>query len=313
MPLVFAFLLALSAEESEQAHPIRIALLGFALIATGIALVFAAAKKFRKAVLIGSMRETSIRDISPGLVRAFGKAEGEEALTSPIVGAACYYYSSLAQKLTGEKSNNWSTVQKATKLLNFYLNDGTGRVLVDQQSAEYDIPDILSAKIEPKGGASCKLDPLLGLPALTEKQLRYLIHSPWNQPRATALESADQAPEEKEEKGKWWVPKEVEIEGLGGFSLQEEVRGFTLTESCLLAGGEYSIVGTAEKIQNGDGSETYLIKRSAAKDPFVISAKRGDQIADSLRKNAWLVTAAAAFLFLFGIFIIVTRGHWVSE
>jgi hypothetical protein len=313
LPLVFAFLLALSAEESEQEHPVRIALLGFAIIAIGIALVFVAVKKFRNAALIGSMRETSIRDISPGLVRVFGQAEGEETLTSPIAGAACYYYSSLAQKLTGEKSNNWSTVQKETKLLTFYLNDGTGRVLVDQQSAEYDIPDILSAQIEPKGGASCKLDPLLGLPALTEKQLKYLIHSPWNRPSATALEAADQVPEEKEEKGKWWLPKEIEIEGLGGFSLQEEVRGFTLTESCLLAGREYSIVGTAEKIQNADGSETYLIKQSSANRPFVISAKRGDQIASSLRKNAWLVTAAAAFLLLFGIFMIATQGHWVSE
>ncbi len=287
--------------------------LGSALIAIGIVLVFVAIRKFRHAALIGGMRETSIRDIGPGVVRVFGKAEGEETLTSPIVGAACYYYNALAQKLTGEKSNNWSTVQKATKLLNFHLNDGTGRVLVDQQAAEYDIPDTLSAKIDPEGGVSCKSDPLLELPAPTDKQLRYLVRAPWNQPRTAVLEAAGETPEEKEKKGPWWLPKEIEIEGLGGLGLKEEVRGFMLTETCLLAGREYSIVGMAERIQIGEGSESFVIKRSAARAPFVISAKRGDQMVGSLRKNAWLVTATAVFLLLFGIFMLVTRGQWVTE
>lgn len=313
-PLPLALLLA---EDSEPAHPVKAALTGIVLIAVGLLLLFFAVKKFRQAALIGSLRETPIRDIHEGVVRIFGNAEGGETLTSPIAGAACYYYDSCCQKIVGEKRTR-STVRDATKLQPFYLNDGTARVLVNQQSAEYDLPTTLSAQVNPEAGSTCKMDPLLVVSEPSEKLLRELIRSPWTESRAEALEAAEHSPEEpegKKEKSKWWVPKEIEIEGVGSLSLESEVQGFSLTETCLLAGREYSIVGTAEKTQNADGSITYVIQQSAAKhrNPFVISSKRGLHFARSVRKNAWLIAAGSMFMLLVGIYLIVMRNRMFSE
>jgi hypothetical protein len=83
---------------------------------------------------------SKVRSASLGLVELNGLAAGPNVMRAPITGVPCYYYRTQAwQKKSSSKNNNWSKVADETMQLPFYLDDNTGRVLIDASGAEMDI------------------------------------------------------------------------------------------------------------------------------------------------------------------------------
>jgi len=75
-----------------------------------------------------------------GLVEVNGLATGPYTLSAPITGKACYYYRTMVWQWKRQgKSSSW--VKEADESLHvpFFLEDNTGRVLINPQSAEMDI------------------------------------------------------------------------------------------------------------------------------------------------------------------------------
>jgi hypothetical protein len=75
-----------------------------------------------------------------GLVEISGLATGPYVLTSPLKQSACYYYRSLAwQWKQRGKNREWVKVADETLHVPFYVDDNSGKLLVDPRGAEMDL------------------------------------------------------------------------------------------------------------------------------------------------------------------------------
>jgi len=75
-----------------------------------------------------------------GLVEISGLAAGPYVLTSAFKQVECYYYHSTAWQLKQQgKNTQWVKVAEETLHVPFYLDDDTGKVLVDPRGAEMDL------------------------------------------------------------------------------------------------------------------------------------------------------------------------------
>ncbi|MGA8154489.1 MAG: hypothetical protein WB952_26325 [Terriglobales bacterium] len=94
----------------------------------------------RRKRLIMDTPSSKIRSAAMGLVEVSGLATGPYTLTAPITGKTCYYYRTMVWQWKQQgKSASW--VKEADESLHvpFFLEDNTGRVLVNPQGAETDI------------------------------------------------------------------------------------------------------------------------------------------------------------------------------
>jgi hypothetical protein len=90
--------------------------------------------------LIMNTPASKIRSAAMGLVEVSGLATGPYTMAAPITGMPCYYYRTMAWQWQREgKSSKWVKVADESLHLPFYLEDNTGRVLVNPQGAETEI------------------------------------------------------------------------------------------------------------------------------------------------------------------------------
>lgn len=90
--------------------------------------------------LILNTPASRIRSASMGLVEISGLAAGPHVITSPLKQAECYYYRSIAWQLKQQGKNaQWVKVAEETLHVPFYVDDNTGKVLVDPRGAEMDL------------------------------------------------------------------------------------------------------------------------------------------------------------------------------
>jgi len=83
---------------------------------------------------------SKIRSAAMGLVELSGLAVGPYTMHAPITGMPCYYYRTMAwQWQQRGKSSEWVKVAEESLHLPFFLDDNTGRVLVDPQDADLEI------------------------------------------------------------------------------------------------------------------------------------------------------------------------------
>jgi len=90
--------------------------------------------------LIMNTPSSKIRSAAVGLVEVSGLAAGPYTLTAPITGKDCYYYRTMVwQWKQHGKSSSWVKEADESVHVPFFLEDNTGRVLVNPQGAEMDI------------------------------------------------------------------------------------------------------------------------------------------------------------------------------
>lgn len=91
--------------------------------------------------LIENMPTSKVRSIAMGLVEIFGKVAPSKILKSPFSNKDCVYYKYTIEEYrrTG-KHSRWVTVKKGEEVVHFYLEDDTGKVLIDPKGANVDIP-----------------------------------------------------------------------------------------------------------------------------------------------------------------------------
>ena len=93
----------------------------------------------RKRLLLNTPT-SKIRSASMGLVEISGLAAGPYTVPAPITGKACYLYRTTGwQKSESGKHNDWVKVAEETLHVPFFLDDGTGKLLVDPHEAELDL------------------------------------------------------------------------------------------------------------------------------------------------------------------------------
>jgi hypothetical protein len=81
-----------------------------------------------------------VRSAAMGLVEVNGLAAGPYTITAPITAMPCYFYRTTAWQLQQRgKNREWVKVADESLHVPFFLDDNTGRVLVDPTGAEMDI------------------------------------------------------------------------------------------------------------------------------------------------------------------------------
>jgi len=90
--------------------------------------------------LIMNTPASRIRSASMGLVEVSGIAKGDSTMPAGITGQACYYYRAIAWQLRRSGRNReWTQVASESLYVPFFIEDSTGRVLVDPQGADLDL------------------------------------------------------------------------------------------------------------------------------------------------------------------------------
>jgi E3 Ubiquitin ligase len=83
---------------------------------------------------------SKIRSASLGLVEVSGLAVGPYTMIAPVTGVPCYYFRAIAWRWQQRgKNSEWVKVADESLHVPFFLDDNTGRMLVNPQGAEMDI------------------------------------------------------------------------------------------------------------------------------------------------------------------------------
>ena len=83
---------------------------------------------------------SKIRSASMGMVEVTGLAVGPYTLVAPITARPCYYYRTLVWEYKQQgKNKNWVKVASESMHVPFFVDDNTGRLLVDPRGADLDL------------------------------------------------------------------------------------------------------------------------------------------------------------------------------
>jgi hypothetical protein len=108
---------------------------------TGVFLFFWGFRAWRLMRLIEDTPSSKVRSMPMGRVEVQGRAQGKAELEAALTGTACVYYRyEIEQEVRTNKRRSWRTVAKGDSAAwGLYLEDETGRVLVDPTGAQVDI------------------------------------------------------------------------------------------------------------------------------------------------------------------------------
>jgi hypothetical protein len=116
--------------------------IAFAVIGAfaGVYLFYRGFRLLQRKRLILNTPASKIRSASMGLVEINGLAAGPYTILAPITSVPCYYFHTMAWQWQQQGRNSkWVKVADESLHVLFFLDDNTGRVLVDPQGAEMDI------------------------------------------------------------------------------------------------------------------------------------------------------------------------------
>ena len=109
-------------------------------LAIGLALTAFGYKKYQLVQKIENTPTSKIRSVAVGLVEINGKARIRETFESPISKAKCAYWYVTAQYHHHSKNHDeWRTFYTAGSSAPFYIEDDTGKMLVDPKDGQVNI------------------------------------------------------------------------------------------------------------------------------------------------------------------------------
>lgn len=120
--------------------PVNLLAMATAGAAAGMYLFYRGFRLLQRKRLILNTPASKIRSASMGLVEINGLATGPYVINSPLKQTNCYYYRSTAwQWKQRGKDCEWVKVAEESLHVPFYVDDGSGRLLVDPSGAEMDL------------------------------------------------------------------------------------------------------------------------------------------------------------------------------
>jgi hypothetical protein len=106
----------------------------------GLYLFFRGFKMLQFKRLIVNTPTSRVRSAAMGLVELTGRPVGPSTIPAGITGAPCYYYRATASEYQRSGNNSeWKRVADESLFVPFFLQDDTGRMLINAQSADMDV------------------------------------------------------------------------------------------------------------------------------------------------------------------------------
>lgn len=108
----------------------------------GVVLFVYGFREYRRRSLVANTPTSKVRSLAVGVVEVEGDAKAvEEALKAPLSGNDCvlYEYEIEEYRSSGDDSD-WVTIDSGKKEQPFYIDDGTGEVVVDPSGADLRLP-----------------------------------------------------------------------------------------------------------------------------------------------------------------------------
>ena len=109
-------------------------------LCAGLYLFFNGFRLLQRRNLVLNTPVSKIRSASMGMVELSGLAVGPYTMLAPITARPCYYFRTVVWEWKREGRNSkWIKVAAECMHLPFFLDDNTGRVMVDPRGAELDL------------------------------------------------------------------------------------------------------------------------------------------------------------------------------
>ncbi|MGA9798872.1 MAG: GIDE domain-containing protein [Terriglobales bacterium] len=141
--------LAISSVSSASPEPLQSPLVwGIAGIAIGVFLFFRGFPFLKRKQLIQDIPTSTVRGASLGAVEVSGRVVGPYTLIAPLSETDCFYYRAVGRGSSKEEKDPREEILYAP----FFLDDGTGRVMVDPRGAETELRATVDDDYSPSSG-----------------------------------------------------------------------------------------------------------------------------------------------------------------
>jgi len=109
-------------------------------VAAGLYLFVRGFQLLARRRLLQTTPQSKIRSAALGLVEVSGLAAGPFTLHAPITGLPCFYYRTIAwESNESGRNHDWKKVAEEVLYVPFFLDDNTGKLLIDPRGAELDL------------------------------------------------------------------------------------------------------------------------------------------------------------------------------
>jgi hypothetical protein len=295
--------------------------------ALGVYIFLKGFKIFRKFRVLADTPRTPIRSVAMGLVEIHGQAVGDEFLVSPISRSPCYYFKTVIERwqVDDKGHGSWSHCHTDEDTKRFYLQDSTGKILVESWEAELDLEENLCREVigvvptTPPAPAGTKND--LGSPLSDPALLDYLAEvSQRSSSLLTELLqfTVDDTPEKRMKKARrasgkgMEFLKQIAAGGNPSFDRVGAAGKFRVRETCILRGREYDVTGTCvENPRPADEHDRNKIEKGENEPTFLISSRSEKQAEGRLRQRAVLYIFGGAALAVGCLAMLLNKLGWL--
>ncbi len=271
----------------------------------GLVWFFKGFRVYREYRVLLDTPEMPIRSVPMGLVEIHGKARADQTVTSPVTRTSCCFYKVDIERWVRDKNGgHWSHAATDTDGARFFLEDGTGSVLVDPHGAEYDL--IRTARTETGSGPG--------------QSLRSLLRRTGDPPLETGAPAS----------GADLLAYAQSVVTMRGSSLSLDARGllagvggamswgggsrdrYRLSEYLILPGHWYDVTGSCvENSATRDEHDRNLITKGTNEPTFLISWRSEKEIERTLRNRAALHIFGGGILSVACVGILLAKFGWL--
>jgi hypothetical protein len=240
----------------------------------GLVWFFKGFRDYREYRVLADTPEMPIRSIPMGLVEIHGKARGDQVVSSPVSNTPCLFYRVDIEvyQQNPKGGGDWYHAATDTDGALFYVEDQTGKVLVDAHGAELDL--IRSGYLETGVGDY------------------------------SLVSYADSVIAEKREAS---LGGRILSKMTGSYT-----GPYRLAEYCILPGHWYDLTGTCvENPEPQDEHDRNMIVKGLNEPTFLISWRSEKELESTLRKRAALHIFGGAALSVVCLGILLSRLGWL--
>lgn len=269
----------------------------------GIFWFFKGFRIYRQYRVLADTPETPIRSIPMGFVEIHGKANGQETVESPVTKTTCHFYKvDIERWVTSKNGGHWSHAATDADGVKFYLEDASGKVLVDAHRAEY---DLIKSGRRQTGSTSVSLGRLFRSSDDDDSSTGAWVSS------EELISYADSVIAGKRSLFSGGNILSELTSGSLHISLGSS-RRYRLTEYCILPGHWYDVTGTcAENPATQDEQDRHIIVKGENEPTFLISWRDEKGIEGRLRNRAALHIFGGAALAVVCLALLLSKLGWL--